>query len=236
MAICPFADTKLIPAGSNDPRLDVVVGAVCHVAVSEATSLFDYFKNRSGGIESHFYITLTGRIEQYRDTQYEADAQLNGNSFSRNGKVAGYVSIETAGMGGGKWNSKQLAALRRLLLWLAETHDFPLSKCTTPTDPGVGYHTMWGAPSAWTPVAKSCPGPERIKQFDADLVMWMRKVQREREHPLAPTRVSEAREDLEALIKLLKAAKNAADGPGRTGKIDVALAYLEEALTALPPR
>jgi hypothetical protein len=39
---------------------------------------------------------------------------------------------------------------------------------------GVGYHTLFGAPGAWTPVAKSCPGPKRKVQFHDWLVPWMK--------------------------------------------------------------
>ena len=33
---------------------------------------------------------------------------------------------------------------------------------------------MFGAPGPWTPVAKSCPGPNRIKQFNNILVPWFK--------------------------------------------------------------
>lgn len=179
MALCPFAKHKLIPPGASDPRI-TPVGAILHVDAGGASSLFKFFRDRSGGIESHFHIKWNGDIEQYRDTAYEADANHNGNSFSRGGRRVGYISIETQGFGNGWWTKRQLRSIKRLLLWLNATHDFPLVKCSDPYGGGVGYHVMWGAPGAWTPVAKSCPGPNRIKQFNEELVPWMVSLRRTR--------------------------------------------------------
>lgn len=167
MALCPFATQKLIAPGSNDPKIRARA-AVLHVDAGGSASLFDYFFRRSGGIESHFHIKWTGEIEQYRDTAYQADANHLANDFA--------VSIETQGFGSGKWNKRQLRSIKRLLLWLNEAHGIPLEKIAVWDGSGVGYHVQFGAPGPWTPVAKSCPGPERIKQFDLELVPWMESV------------------------------------------------------------
>ena len=163
MALCPFATHKLIPAGSNDPRIDARA-AILHVDAGNASSLYDYFRYRSGGIESHFFVKLDGTIEQYRDTAYQADANLDANDFA--------ISIETQGFGGGKWTAAQLASIKRLLRWLHAEHGIPFRKIQHWDGSGVGYHTLFGAPSHWTPYAKTCPGPERIKQFNEILVPW----------------------------------------------------------------
>lgn len=161
MSLCPFAEHKLIEPGSNDPVI-TPRAAVLHVAVTDAWSLFDYFKHRSGGVESHFYITWRGKIEQYRDTYYEADANWRANGFA--------VSIETQGWGGGTWNRAQRRAIKRLLLWLHEEHGIPLRKIKRWSGSGVGYHSQF---VEWSPVAKSCPGIYRIAQFHDELVPWM---------------------------------------------------------------
>lgn len=166
MAVCPFAVQRLIPPGSNDPRIKARA-VIWHVAVSMADSLHDYFDGPSGGIESHFYINWRGKIDQYRDTAYEADANLDANSFA--------ISVETAGWANGRWNLLQRRAIKKLSLWLHEAEGIPFKVCESPTGSGHGYHTMWGAPSPWTPVAKSCPGPNRIKQFEAWLTSWLEK-------------------------------------------------------------
>ena len=165
MALYPPATKKLIPPGSSDPRIKARI-AILHVAASLATSLFTWFR-KSGGIESHFFVTLTGKVEQYRDTDWQADANLDANDFA--------ISIETAGLGSGSWNKRQLAAIKKLLLWLHETHDIPLVQVPAWNGAGVGYHVQFGAPGPWTPVAKTCPGPKRIEQFKRVLVPWMAK-------------------------------------------------------------
>lgn len=164
MALCPFAKHKLIPPGSNDPPIDARA-AVCHVDAGGAETLYSYFRYRSGGVESHFHIRWTGVIEQYRDTDRQADANLGANDFA--------VSIETQGFGNGKWRKRQLRSLKRLLRWLHEVEGIPLRKIGDPYGSGVGYHVQFGAPGPWTPVAKSCPGPKRIKQYENVLVPWM---------------------------------------------------------------
>lgn len=172
MAWYPAAKRLVIAPGSNDPAIKVI-GAILHVDAGNSSSLFDYFKNKSGGIESHFHIPKAAQVQQYRDTGYEADANLKGNSFiDHDGVRKGYVSIETQGFGSGEWNEYQLQQIRLLLVWLSRTHGFPLQVCKSSTSPGVGYHTMWGAPGPWTPVAKDCPGKDRIRQFEKVLTPW----------------------------------------------------------------
>ena len=199
MALYPKAVPRLINPGSNDPAIEVV-GAILHVDAGNAYDLHDYFKYRSGGIESHFHITREGKVFQYRDTGYEADANYKANSFWENGVRKGYVSIETQGYGAGQWTPAQIEAIKELLLWLSQTHGIPLRVCSGPTDPGVGFHTLFGAPSAWTPVSKSCPGPDRIKQFRDVLVPWFNEVVKPLERaPLPGVR--------KTLTKRLRAAK-----------------------------
>lgn len=172
MAWYPDAIRKNIPPGSNDPVIDPI-GAILHVDAGNASTLYHWFSGPSGGIESHFFIKKNGKIEQYRDTRFEADANLNGNSFHRGGRRVGFVSIETQGYGGGEWTKDQLASIKRLLRWLSNTHDFPLRDNRTWDDPGVAYHVKYGAPGAYTNVSKTCPGPDRIRQYKNELVPWM---------------------------------------------------------------
>lgn len=166
MSVCPFAVQRLIPPGSNDPRIKPRM-AILHVACTRARSLWGYFAHRSGGIESHFYIRLSGKIEQYRDTSWQADANYLANDFA--------VSIETAGLAGGRWNRRQRKSIKRLLLWLHEVDGIPLEKVQRWDGEGVGYHTQFGAPGKWTPYKKSCPGPARISQYRSWLVPWLAK-------------------------------------------------------------
>lgn len=159
----PGAINKNIPPGANDPAIKPRV-AILHVDAGNASTLFDFFRLRSGGIESHFHIRLDGVVEQYRSIYFQADANNLANDFA--------VSIETQGYGAGKWTDAQLEAIQKLLLWLNAEADIPLVKCPKWDGAGVGYHVQFGAPGYWTPVAKSCPGPERVEQFNTVLVPW----------------------------------------------------------------
>lgn len=172
MAFYSGARQRLIPPGGNDPRI-IPVGVILHVDAGNSGSLYDYFANKSGGIESHLFIRKDGGVEQYRDTAYEADANYRGNSFVRNGKTYGFISVETQGLAAGEWTSAQLAEIKKFLLWTHKTHGIPLRRCSAWDQAGVGYHVMFGAPGPWTPVSKSCPGPDRVKQFNNILVPWL---------------------------------------------------------------
>lgn len=168
----PGAIAKPIAPGANDPTIKPV-GLVLHTAVSKSSSLFDFFRTKSGGIESHFYVRSDGVIEQYRSIFREADAQLDGNSFTLDGKLCGFVSVETEGLASDLWTDAQLAAIKKIAFWVHSQSAFPWRVCPAWNSPGIGYHTMWGSPSHWTPVAKSCPGPKRILQFRSVIVPWI---------------------------------------------------------------
>jgi hypothetical protein len=173
MALYSGAVKKLINPGSNDPAI-IPIGVILHVDAGNSGSLYSYFKDRSGGIESHFHIPKSGKPEQYRDTSREADANYKGNSFLKDGKRYGFISVETQGLERGGWTPSQINEIKKLLAWASRTHRFPLRKCPAWNAPGVGYHVLFGAPGAWTPVSKSCPGPDRIRQFNNVLVPWFR--------------------------------------------------------------
>lgn len=154
----PHAIRKNIPPGINDPQV-TPTQIIDHVAASTTSSLYGWFNGPSGGIESHFYVRSDGTVEQYRDTDYQADAQIGG------GKNA--ISIETAGLSDGTWTDAQIAALIALHDWIADTHGIARQACPDPYGPGLGYHSMWGSTRAgtWAADGRTCPGPKRITQW-----------------------------------------------------------------------
>lgn len=162
--LCPFATHKIIPPGDNDPSIRPRL-AILHVDAGNAESLHAFFRDRSGGVESHFHVQRDGGLEQYRGIYDQADANNLANDFA--------VSIETQGFGTGEWTDEQLATIKRLLLWLNAEAGIPLVKCPKWDGAGVGYHVQFGAPGPWTPVAKSCPGPDRVRQYHEVLVPWL---------------------------------------------------------------
>ena len=112
------------------------------------------------GLEWHFWVGYDGYVEQLVDTERRADANYHANSFA--------ISIETEDDGDPDrqpWREAQLMALVDLIDWCCVTHNIPKAEPLSWFGSGVGYHTMWGAPSPWTPVAKTCPGKVRKAQW-----------------------------------------------------------------------
>jgi len=166
----PDVVKKPIPQGSNDPLI-IPVGDVFHIAVSEASSLHDFFEH-SGGIESTGYIRRDGTIEQYRPLNVECDAQGDGNSWISGGKRYGLNSWETQGMGEGEWTPQQIASIQRIIRFKHARYGTPLRMNPTATSAGFGYHRLH---RAWNKNAHSCPGNERVKQWNRVIVPWMRE-------------------------------------------------------------
>lgn len=193
----PGAVHEPIPAGDNDPEIDPV-GVILHVAVSKSTDIRGVFTD-GRGIESHFYVTFEGTIIQYRSIYREADAQFDGNSFTHAGKLAGFVSVETAGMGPGKWTAAQLASIRRIIAWVHSQRPFPLRVCPAWNAPGVGYHSLF---DQWNHNAHSCPGVNRIRQFRSALVPWLARLA---DHHAAQARDSRG-ENVDHAIRDLRTA------------------------------
>ena len=162
MALCPFAVKRLLPENATSARTDPDQ-VILHTAVDAPgdTSLYGYFARTDVTLESTFFVKNDGTIEQYMDTTRQADANRYANNRA--------ISIETEDDGRPDikpWSAAQLAALVRLIDWICDTHPKVLRRqCPAWDQAGIGYHSMWGSPSEWTPVAgKSCPGAARIPQ------------------------------------------------------------------------
>lgn len=162
MSLCPFAVHRLLPESATQPVIAPRV-AILHSAAGRG-SLYGWFAG-SSNLESHFWVSDDGVIEQYVDTNRRADANLKANAFA--------VSIETESSREAteRWTPKQADAIVRLLDWLCRVHpNIIRAQCTAWDGAGIGWHTMWGAPSQWTPVAKSCPGPARKVQAADEII------------------------------------------------------------------
>lgn len=211
MALYPRAKHLLIAPGSSDPRITPRVG-ILHVDAGNAESLHTYFRDRSGGIESHFHIPKAKPVEQYRDTNFQADANYRANDFA--------ISVETQGVEFGEWNAYQVDEIKRLMLWCKEVHGIPLKVADKWDGSGWGYHIMHGSPGFWTNVNKACPGPDRIRQFKEVLVPWM--AEQNNPEP-TPNRVKESRADLLKAARMVEDARELVDGAlDRLAEVDAA--------------
>lgn len=163
MARCPFASWR--PLNESEPAITPRT-VIYHTMVGTLPSTDRFFRSGTS-LESHFGVggpwegaEFDGAIWQWVDTERQADANLNANDYA--------ISIETSDGGDPNrpWTPKQLDSLIRLGLWAAETHNIPRRQSRSCSDPaGFGWHVMHGAPSCWTPIAKSCPGSVRINQL-----------------------------------------------------------------------
>jgi hypothetical protein len=156
---------RFLPEWQDQPRITPTT-IIDHSIVGSAEGAWQMFKDRSS-LESHFIVDLNGEIWQLMDTSRQADANLKANRYA--------LSIETADRGNPDiqpWTPEQLDSLEWLHNELVRLHPgIPRRKSRSCDDPsGLGYHTLHGAPSCWTPVAKSCPGVIRKKQWDALLL------------------------------------------------------------------
>lgn len=154
----PLSENKRQP---NHKKTLVIV----HSAVARG-SLFNFFENRSD-LESTFWASLGGDVEQYLDSLRRADANKSANGLA--------ISIENEDNGDPDRQAMpdaQVQANIDIINWAIEEEAHDISRCraTGPAGTGVGYHTMWGAPSLWTPVAKTCPGRRRVEQFEAEIL------------------------------------------------------------------
>lgn len=166
MARCSFAQWRPLPANRTEPSIRPTQ-IIDHSIVGSATAAESWFK--VSPYESHFIVRLDGTIWQLMDTEKSADANYRAN---RRPDGTGAISIETEDNGNPDsfpWTAPQLTSLMRLHNWAADTHRIPRRQCRTPSDPGLGYHTLH--PYDWTNVrGKTCPGRVRIAQYKTILL------------------------------------------------------------------
>jgi outer membrane murein-binding lipoprotein Lpp len=169
IARCDFAIWREIPDNRRQPTIRATQ-VIMHSMASPGTTpeeLIRYWSQPGTPLESHFIVGRDGRAWQLVDTGRSADANYRAN---RRPDGTGAISIETEDNVGSPdrlpWTRAQIDTLVRLALWAARVHGVPRRRCPSPSSPGVGYHTMFGSPSGWTPVSKTCPGLIRIRQFN----------------------------------------------------------------------
>ena len=200
-----YPDAVWDPLGSQtQPRMKVHDIVCLHTMVGYLYSTNNMFHNNGyGGTESHFGIggkwgsdvtggrSWDGRVEQWQDLDYTADANLDGNHRCISIETADNAPTYAANIE--PWTPKQVSAIVRLVRWLCSpgAHaDCPSSwKChqegiplklipdTKPGRRGIGYHAQGIAPNRvsggelWSNAnGKECPGPVRIRQLKSEII------------------------------------------------------------------
>jgi N-acetylmuramoyl-L-alanine amidase len=157
---------RLLPEWRSQGRI-TPIAIIDHSIVGSAMGAWLLFRD-SSGLESHFIVrgrrsgAQDGHIWQLMDTGRRADANRDANRYA--------ISIETEDDGDPDtqpWTRAQLQSLAWLHNKLRSVHpSIPRRRSRSCSDPaGLGYHTLHGAPSCWTPVAKTCPGAVRKGQW-----------------------------------------------------------------------
>lgn len=171
-----------LPENNSEPGI-TPTQLIFHTAACRCgDSLYDDFNRPGNNLESHFNVWNTGVVEQYVDTARQADANYHANVRA--------ISVETQddGQWTEPWTDQQADALVELAVWAIRTHpDIKPRVCPEWDTPGLGHHTLFGAPSHWTPVAKSCPGPARKGQFPEIVRRVQERLAPKPVQPPAPT-------------------------------------------------
>jgi hypothetical protein len=200
---CPFAEKRPLATAQGEPRMRSHDIVCVHTMAGYLTSTDGMF--RSGGwtgTESHFGLGgkwgsdlgghMDGKLFQWQDLLYQADANLDGNPR--------VISIETADNAFGEiepWTGAQVETLVRLLDWLCSKeahadcpptwlcHQIGIPRVVVadsgPTRRGIAYHRLgipassanrkdgpWLKPGCekWSSKGgKVCPSDARIAQL-----------------------------------------------------------------------
>jgi hypothetical protein len=182
------------PLGPGNPptrmaRHDIIC---LHTMVGYLKSTDDMFDDQGyTGVESHFGVggiwgsdkaaKLDGVIYQWVDTEYRADANLDGNHR--------LISIETADNTPQRaadilaWTPNQVRAIIRLVAALCKHYDIPavLVPDSKPGRRGIAYHRQGIDPwrvsggETWSSSrGKECPGDRRIAQIRNEIIPGVR--------------------------------------------------------------
>lgn len=160
MSRLPGAEWRPLPESGRQGSF-TKTQLIVHSIVGSAEGAYGYFLN-STDLESTFIVKKSGKTIQVLDSAERADANFTANERA--------MSAETEDNGDPNtdpWTAEQVAELIRIGVWAHQVHGIPVRRCPAHDKPGFGYHSMFGAPSPWTPVrGKTCPGVVRIRQFD----------------------------------------------------------------------
>lgn len=157
MVWVPGLERHNIPPGINDPAVKPRI-IVLHVMEGSIQSADRRFHDGEG-IEAHIGIPKIGVPWQWRDTDYQADAQSAGNDYC--------ISIETEGFASEAMTISQVNWLCKIGQFLMQQYQIPARIVAATSERGWGYHRQF---ESWNPNHHSCPGDIRIGQLQSIVV------------------------------------------------------------------
>lgn len=176
MTACPLAEWD--PLGpQTEPRMRAHDIVCLHTMAGSFSGVDSYFhQNGYGGTESHFGLSSEGRLKQWQDLDFQADANLEGNDRVISIETAdrGLMFPQWAGSDVPAWTDRQIDKIVELLDWLCSRYAIPrrMIPDSKPTRRGIGYHRQGVDPwrvaggERWsTSSGKVCPGDRRIHQI-----------------------------------------------------------------------
>ena len=155
---------KPLPDHGHEPAIKPTT-CIAHSIVGSGAGAWSYFAN-STSLESTNIILKSGALWQCMSRREQADANYRANDFA--------ISTETEDDGNPNtdpWTPQQVDTL--VWVTLEDIRDFgiPRRVCPDWDAGGAGYHSMFGAPSQWTPATgKTCPGTVRIRQWHEQVI------------------------------------------------------------------
>ncbi len=155
MAVVPFAVWR--PVNSHGGPMTAHQGLVLHVQAGN-NSPWGWFANPLNQVSSTWWVSKTGVLEQYVDSNLAAWAEAAGNST--------WDSVETEGFPSEPLTAAQVSMLARLYAWGVTAYGWPLTIAETPTSRGFICHSDGGVRWGNHP---QCPGLIRAGQRQAIL-------------------------------------------------------------------
>jgi len=189
----PFAADHNIPPGPNDPRIIPRI-IVIHTMAGFIEGAEARFK--STGLEAHFGFALDGRLWQWRDTDWQADAQGEGNGYCIS------LEFEDAGDCMRPFSSSQVANFDRVCRVLMAHYNIPARLVRATSERGFGYHRQF---HSWNPNNHACPCDTRQDALIRDLIPALALPGEEdmtREELLQVVRGDDFRNAVELAVKL----------------------------------
>lgn len=134
-------------------------GLVLHVQVGD-NSCYGEFVNPANQASSTWWVSKTGVLEQYVDSDDTAWTEMAGNST--------WDSVETEGLPSEPLTQQQVVMLARLYAWGHELYGWPFQITNSVSGRGFGWHGMGGPSWGNHP---HCPGDIRKAQRIAILAL-----------------------------------------------------------------